>query len=83
MRGARPVIGSQSDCRGLTRHVKGAFITQTDAAVKCSLALLSPVERNQLLVKVPTDRREIGRLRRPPTRRLGKGVCRELMEYRS
>lgn len=51
--GARPVIESQSDCRGLTRHVKGAFITQTDAAVKCSLALLSPVKRNQLLVKVP------------------------------
>lgn len=23
-KGARPVIESQSDCRGLTRHVKGA-----------------------------------------------------------
>lgn len=53
MQGARPVIESRSDCRGLTRHVKGAFITQTDAAGKCSLALLSPAKRNQLLVKVP------------------------------
>lgn len=53
MRGASPVIESQSDCKGLTRHVKGAFITQTDAAVKCSLAWLSPSKRNQLLVKVP------------------------------
>jgi hypothetical protein len=51
--GARPVIESQNDCRGLTRHVKGAFITQTDAAVKCSLAPLSPMKRKQLLVKVP------------------------------
>ena len=50
---ARPVIESQSDCRGLTRHVKRAFITQTDAAVKCSLAPIIPVKRNQLLVKVP------------------------------
>lgn len=48
-----PVIESQSDCRGLTRHVKRAFITQTDAAVKCSLALIILVKGNQLLVKVP------------------------------
>lgn len=48
-----PVIESQSDCRGLTRHVKGAFITQTDAAVKCSLAPIILVKGNQLLVRVP------------------------------
>jgi hypothetical protein len=53
MQGASPIIESQSDCRGLTRHVKGAFITQTDAARKCSLARLSPQKRNPFLVKVP------------------------------
>lgn len=37
-----PVIESQNDCRGLTRHVKRAFITQTDAAVKCSRYRLFP-----------------------------------------
>lgn len=49
----RPVIESQNDCRGLTRHVKRAFITQTDAAARCSLAPIIPVKGNQLLVKVP------------------------------
>lgn len=51
--GARPIIESRNDCRGLTRHVKRAFITETDAAEKFSLAPIIPANGNQLLVKVP------------------------------
>lgn len=51
--GAGAVIESQKDCRGLTRHVKRAFVTQTNAAGKGSLAPISPTKRKQILVKVP------------------------------